>query len=86
MFLEINDNGSLNPFTLWETTKAYLRWPIISFCSGKKKKIKSEQKNLEAELVNCEQMHKQYPTEENYEKMTVVRAVLNTLISQQDGK
>ena len=81
MFLEINDNGSLNPFTLWETTKAYLREPVISFCGERKKKIISEHKNLEAELVNCEQTHKQYPTKENYE-MTIVRAALDTLISQ----
>ncbi len=86
MFLEMNDNGTVNPSILWETSKAYLRGLIISFCSGKKKKMISEQKNLEAELVNCEQTHKQYPTKENYEKIMVVRAALNTLLSQQAEK
>lgn len=83
MFLEIFNNGSVNPSLLWETTKAYLRGLIISFCSGKKKKMISEQKNLETKLINCEQMHKQYPTKKNYEKITVLNEQRNHYLKKE---
>lgn len=43
-FLEINDNDDTDPANVWETTKAYLRGLMISFCAARKRKIIYEQK------------------------------------------
>lgn len=85
-FLEINHNGTVNPTVLWETTKAYLIGLIVSHCSARKKKTIMEQTSLENGQKVCEQQHKQYPTQENYKKVTDAKAALSSLLSQREEK
>lgn len=56
-FLEINDNDDTDPANVWETTKAYLRGLMISYCVAKKRKIIYEQKRLESKLQEAETKH-----------------------------
>lgn len=49
-FLEINDNGDTDQANLWETTKAYLRGLMISYCSATKSKKTKVHRGLEIAL------------------------------------
>ena len=86
MFIQENDNEYTNPSNVWETTKAYLRGIIISYCSAKKKNKLKEQKRLELELQKAESEHKRNGCNANWHKVIRTRTALNILLSQNAEK
>lgn len=70
-FLEINDNGETDSSNLWETTKAYLRGMMISYCAARQKKIIKEQRRLELKLQGAESEHKLTLSKESWDKVLI---------------
>ena len=78
-FLEINDIDDTDPANVWETTKAYLRGLMISYCVARKRKIIYEQKRLESKLQEAETKHKHSLYAESWDQVMVAKTVLNSL-------
>ena len=86
MFIQVNDNEDTDPSNLWETTKAFLRGIIISYCATKKKRKLEEQRRLEIQLHEAELEHKRSGGEIIWDKIVRTRTALNTLLSQSAEK
>uniref|UniRef100_A0A3B4GYJ9 Uncharacterized protein n=1 Tax=Pundamilia nyererei TaxID=303518 RepID=A0A3B4GYJ9_9CICH len=57
-FLEINDNGQVNPNILWDTLKAVVRGKFISLSAALKKAKENQLNGLENTLKDLENRHK----------------------------
>lgn len=56
-FLDINDNGEVNPDILWDALKAVVRGKLISVSAGIKKAKESQLKQLEKNLIELAREH-----------------------------
>lgn len=57
MYLEDNDNGNVNPVTLWDAAKAVLRGKIISETAFARKVKAQRLLDLQKQLSDLEQQH-----------------------------
>lgn len=81
IFWSINSESIDDPSLLWETCKAYIRGLAISYSITKKRKQVEKQERLELELKRATEDHVNDASPANLEKLTIIRACLDALLS-----
>lgn len=79
LYMELNDNGEVNPSMLWDAGKAVLRGKIIAICSFLKKQRQQKLCNLQSQLKRIEKEHKQKMNQELLKDIKRLRNEIDNL-------
>lgn len=76
-FLDLYDNGEVNPNILWDTLKAVIRGKLISLSTAFKKAKESKFKQLEN---NLKEMEKQHSETQDTQTMIKIKEIRNQIL------
>lgn len=85
-FLELNDNGEVNPNILWDTLKAVIRGKLISLSTAIKKAKGNKLKQLEDSLKELEKQHCQNQDPQTLSKIKEIRNQISDIYKEEIEK
>lgn len=85
-FLEINDNGEVNPNILWDTLKAVVRGKLISLSTAIKKAKENNLKQLEKNLKELETQHSKVQNPEIMTKIKEIKDQISLIYKEELAK
>ncbi len=77
-FLDLNNNGEVNPNILWDTLKAVIRGKLISLSTAIKKEKENKLKQLENNLKKLERQHSE---KQDPKMMTKIKEIRNQILN-----
>lgn len=85
-FLEINDNGQVNPNILWDTLKAVVRGKFISLSAALKKAKENQLNGLENTLKDLENRHKKTQSDQTLKQIQKIKKQILDIYQEEEEK
>lgn len=85
-YFQSNDTNGMDPRTLWEAYKAFLRGMIIAHISKKKKELLFEQMKLEKKIITIEKEFHSSNSAQLLAELKSLRVQLNQLLTRKADK